>query len=449
MNVTANAKNQTNNWCYDLAGNIIDPTQPCPTPAPSSYPNVYDAENRMTSATVAGVATGYDYDADGHRVKKSNANTNTLYWYGPGGEVLEETDLSGGLINDYVFFEGTRTARIDGLGAVHYYFSDHLGSASVITNASGSMIEEESDYFPFGGEIVIAAGPNHYKFTGKERDPETGCDYFGARYYCNTVGRFIAPDWAAAPTAVPYANFGNPQSLNLYSYVQNNPTTMGDPDGHGCDRGGWCGYIRAAVNAYLSDNAFGAFRGDVLTQYTAAEQRGAALGDGLAFVEGGAEATVGTLGNGAGAVLDLSGVGALVGIPVNVVSTGLMLHGGGTAIVGGAHLLNDLNQNSSTSTSTESKPYENTPENQERKQQGKAPIGKDGKPVELHHEGQKADSSLKEMTRTDHRGGENFKKNHQNTGQQRSEINRSEFNKTRRQHWKTKGATQVKQREKI
>jgi hypothetical protein len=42
----------------------------------------------------------------------------------------------------------------------------------------------------------------------------------------------MIPDWAAKPTSVPYANFGNPQSLNLYSYVQNNPTTVGDPDGH-------------------------------------------------------------------------------------------------------------------------------------------------------------------------------------------------------------------------
>ena len=47
-----------------------------------------------------------------------------------------------------------------------------------------------------------------------------------------TIGRFMTPDWAAKPTDVPYAHYGNPQSLNLYSYVQNNPTTVGDPDGH-------------------------------------------------------------------------------------------------------------------------------------------------------------------------------------------------------------------------
>jgi RHS repeat-associated protein len=74
--------------------------------------------------------------------------------------------------------------------------------------------------------------PQNYKFTGKERDSESGLDYFGARHYTSALGRFMVPDWAAAPIDVPYANFGNPQSLNLYSYVKNNPTTMGDPDGH-------------------------------------------------------------------------------------------------------------------------------------------------------------------------------------------------------------------------
>ena len=71
-----------------------------------------------------------------------------------------------------------------------------------------------------------------YKFNGKERDSESGLDMFGARYYGSSLGRFMTPDWAAKPTNVPYAHFGNPQSLNLYSYVQNNPTTVGDPDGH-------------------------------------------------------------------------------------------------------------------------------------------------------------------------------------------------------------------------
>jgi RHS repeat-associated protein len=57
-------------------------------------------------------------------------------------------------------------------------------------------------------------------------------DNFGARYDTSNLGRFMTPDWAAKPVTVPYAHFGNPQTLNLYSYVDNNPTTLGDPDGH-------------------------------------------------------------------------------------------------------------------------------------------------------------------------------------------------------------------------
>ncbi len=72
----------------------------------------------------------------------------------------------------------------------------------------------------------------NYKFTSKERDAESGLDMFGARYYGSSLGRFMTPDWAAKPTAVPYAQFGNPQSLNLYSYVDNNPLSRVDLDGH-------------------------------------------------------------------------------------------------------------------------------------------------------------------------------------------------------------------------
>jgi RHS repeat-associated protein len=71
--------------------------------------------------------------------------------------------------------------------------------------------------------------------TGKERDAESGNDYFGARYYTSSMGRFMSPDWSAKASPVPYATFGNPQSLNLYSYMRNNPLSGTDRDGHlGC-----------------------------------------------------------------------------------------------------------------------------------------------------------------------------------------------------------------------
>jgi RHS repeat-associated protein len=69
-------------------------------------------------------------------------------------------------------------------------------------------------------------------FTGKERDSESGLDNFGARYDASSLGRFMTPDWSAQAEPVPYAKMDDPQSLNLYSYMRNNPLGGVDPDGH-------------------------------------------------------------------------------------------------------------------------------------------------------------------------------------------------------------------------
>jgi RHS repeat-associated protein len=99
-----------------------------------------------------------------------------------------------------VFFDGERVARRDGpVGAagVFYYFSDHLKTASVITDSAG-VIKAELDYYPWGGELqFVNNDSNDYKFTGKKRDIETGLDYFGARYYSNGLGRWVSADWSA------------------------------------------------------------------------------------------------------------------------------------------------------------------------------------------------------------------------------------------------------------
>jgi RHS repeat-associated protein len=68
--------------------------------------------------------------------------------------------------------------------------------------------------------------------TGKERDTESGNDYFFARYYSSAMGRFLSPDWSAKEEPVPYANMGDPQTLNLYGYLRNNPLGGVDADGH-------------------------------------------------------------------------------------------------------------------------------------------------------------------------------------------------------------------------
>ncbi len=72
----------------------------------------------------------------------------------------------------------------------------------------------------------------HHKFTAKERDTESGNDDFGARYYSNRFGRWLSSDWSAVPVAVPCANLTNPQTLNLYSMVADDPESFADLDGH-------------------------------------------------------------------------------------------------------------------------------------------------------------------------------------------------------------------------
>ncbi|HTR36880.1 MAG TPA: RHS repeat-associated core domain-containing protein [Bryobacteraceae bacterium] len=129
---------------------------------------------------------------------------------------------------------------------------------------SAINVVERYDYAPFGEELTagidgrISTSPQFYstnqyptvtpdsttdKFTSKERDAETGLDFFGARYFSSAQGRFTSPDWSAKPQPVPYATLNDPQTLNLYAYVRNSPLSINDPDGHeilcyGCGAGG-------------------------------------------------------------------------------------------------------------------------------------------------------------------------------------------------------------------
>ncbi len=209
------ASNQVSGFSYDDAGNQMG------IPGGGSY--AYDAENHLVST--AGV--NYTYDGDGERVEKSNGE---MYWYTSGGEVLDETDLSGNLTSEYVYFGGARIARRDGSGNIFYYLADHLGSSRVIVQAGQTTACFDTDYGPFGSEHDYTTScPQNYKFTGKERDPESGLDNFEARYYGSSIARFTSPD-------DPFVgwNLADPQSLNLYAYVQDNPINDVDPTGHAC-----------------------------------------------------------------------------------------------------------------------------------------------------------------------------------------------------------------------
>lgn len=92
----------------------------------------------------------------------------------------------------------------------------------------------QGTFTPFGQEVSPEITSNHYQFNSKERGEasEGTLDYFGARYYSSTPGRWMTSDWSDAPSEIPYAKLTDSQSLNLYSYVTDDPLSHTDLDGH-------------------------------------------------------------------------------------------------------------------------------------------------------------------------------------------------------------------------
>ena len=107
-----------------------------------------------------------------------------------------------------------------------FYVTDHLGSAELLTDASGKVVGE-SRYDAWGLEVAGTDEP--YGFTGKEWDAEAGLYYFGSRYYDARIGRFLTVDPAALEA--PEKSLEDPQSLHPYSYARNTPTSLRDRDG--------------------------------------------------------------------------------------------------------------------------------------------------------------------------------------------------------------------------
>src|SRR5262249_36930789 len=109
----------------------------------------------------------------------------------------------------------------------------YQGASVTITQGQPAQVVHDADFSPYGGErAYVNVYPQNYKFEGKERDAETGNDDFGARYYSNRFGRWLSADWSNVPISIPYANLTNPQTLNLYAMVADDPESFADLDGH-------------------------------------------------------------------------------------------------------------------------------------------------------------------------------------------------------------------------
>lgn len=268
---------------YDLAGNVQQDNQ-------NKY--LYDADGRVCAARDInyGNMTGYVYDAEGNRIAKGTLTslscdmtltngtpnngfmlTNT-YILGASGEQLTETDGQGNWTHTNVYAAGSLIATYDadsrsGTQPLHFQLADWLGTRRVQTDYAGN-IEETCNSLPFGNglncptaNLATADDATEHHFTGKERDAESGLDYFGKRYYGSSMGRWMSPDLVN----VTEERMMNPSStLNKYAYAANNPLKYVDPDGQDItyfyDQGGFAGHaVLFAYNQANGDSAIESF----------------------------------------------------------------------------------------------------------------------------------------------------------------------------------------------
>jgi RHS repeat-associated protein len=218
---------------YDGAGNLKRDQ------AGSAF--TYDGENRQLTASVGGASASYFYDGDGRRVKKVVGSVTTVFVYNAGGQLVAE------YVSDPV-------PPPAGGGGTSYLTSDHLGSTRVVTKAD-CTVKARYDYLPFGEELPASisgrsqvngyggADSTRQKFTSKERDAESGLDYFLSRYYSSAQGRFTSVDPLDPVLGKQGANdkkkaeeefreyLEQPQHWNRYPYALNNPLRFVDPDG--------------------------------------------------------------------------------------------------------------------------------------------------------------------------------------------------------------------------
>jgi RHS repeat-associated protein len=232
--VAAFSNNRIVGYTYDAAGNLL-------SDGVNSY--AYDAENRLKAySNTAGTAATYTYDALDRRVSKdSNVQTEcdtsgtVFYVYDIGNHsgpvVATETGVNH--CKDEIFAGSRHLATYQGLAV--FTHSDWLGTERLRTWTGWSgLLPETCTSLPFGDNLTClrAGGPagdpggvaSPLHFTGKERDSESGLDNFGARYDASTMGRFMTPDPLGG-------HLEDPQTLNKYAYVRNNPTTLTDPTG--------------------------------------------------------------------------------------------------------------------------------------------------------------------------------------------------------------------------
>ncbi len=203
---------------YDANGNMLNDSQ---------WLYTYNEDNRLVTVTdhVGGLKESYVYYHGGSRKVKVtvlNASLNKTTYYLTQSWIRDEYTNGTAENTHYIHANNELLARKDASGDVTYYHPDHLGSTTVTTNSSGELVERIM-YLPYGSPRQTSE--ELFQFTSQEYSGELGIYDYGARQYNPQLKRFMQAD-----SIIPDVN--NPQSLNRYSYVENNPLRYIDTFGN-------------------------------------------------------------------------------------------------------------------------------------------------------------------------------------------------------------------------
>jgi RHS repeat-associated protein len=233
-------------YSYDQNGNLVAHNSSL-----ASWAYTWDSAGNLARVTKNGTAqAAYAYDGGGRRLESSDSSTVFYAYFGT--ETLYEYNATSNASSDYVFAGGLRICRISASN-INFYHTDALGSTRLVTDLSSNVVFSDG-YQPFGTDNGTPYGTSTSRFAGKPVSQTTGLYYDYQRWYDPSIGRFISADRSPGHKA-------NPQSLNLYLYVQDSPSTNTDPTGLDCfsnlsSFGGCAGgflydnTVGAAVNSY-------------------------------------------------------------------------------------------------------------------------------------------------------------------------------------------------------
>ena len=215
----------------------------------------YDGWNRLVEindSTTRKLLATYFYDHEGKRIKKTvfnvsgtNHNESTYCMNSRPADFIQVINTNGTIINEtYIYLQDKLIAKFDTNGRKFFYHPDHLGSTSLVTNESGDVVEDLL-YLPYGC-ILSGTEISRFGYTGQENDKESGFIDYGARQYDPRFKRFLQCDPVKS-------NIYDPQNLNCYSYVLNNPYKYTDPTGNIIDTVVDVGFIAYDIYTIIQD----------------------------------------------------------------------------------------------------------------------------------------------------------------------------------------------------